>query len=57
MEQTPEKLIEAARQAQNAYQREYRSRNREKVREWNHSYWVRRAAKLAEEERREQRGE
>lgn len=53
-QQNPEKMTEEARQAQNAYQRAYRSRNREKVREWNHSYWARRAVKLAEERKRQE---
>lgn len=46
-QQNPEKLIEAARQAQNAYQREYRRRNREKVKRWNEQYWARRANRKA----------
>ena len=47
MEQNPEKLIEAARQAQNAYQRTYRRQHPEKVKKWNVEYWARRANREA----------
>lgn len=42
-QKNPERLSEAARQARNAYQREYRRRNKERVRGWNDAYWARRA--------------
>ena len=47
-QQNPEKLIEAARKAQNAYQRTYRRQHPEKVKKWNASYWARRAIREAE---------
>ena len=34
---------EAARQARNAYAREWRARNPDKVRQYNKSYWERKA--------------
>lgn len=41
-------MDEAAREALNAYQREYRKAHPEKVRQWKENYWKRRAAKIAE---------
>ena len=41
-------MDEKAREAQRAYMREWRRRNKDKVRESNRRYWVRRAQKIAE---------
>ncbi len=41
---------EAARQARNAYAREWRARNPDKVRQYNSTYWARKAAKANGEE-------
>lgn len=38
-------LQEKARQARNKYMRQYRMRNKEKIREINRRYWERRALK------------
>lgn len=35
---------EAARQARNAYARQWRANNRDKVRQYNADYWARKAA-------------
>lgn len=35
---------EAARQARNAYYREWRAKNRDKVKRYNADYWARKAA-------------
>ena len=40
---------EAGRQARNAYAREWRAKNRDKVRQYNESYWARKAARDGEE--------
>lgn len=40
---------EAARQARNAYARAWRAKNRDKVRQYNESYWTRKAAQNGEE--------
>ena len=40
---------EAARQARNAYAREWRAKNRDKVRQYNADYWARKAASNGEE--------
>ena len=40
---------EAARQARNAYAREWRAKNRDKVRQYNETYWARKAAQNGEE--------
>ena len=37
-------LSESARQARAAYMREWKQRNREKVREYNRKFWERKAA-------------
>ena len=42
---------EQARQARNKYAREWRARNRDKVKACNERYWARKAAKAAEQER------
>ena len=39
---------EAARQAKNEYQREWRSKNREKVRQYNQNYWEKKALQSEE---------
>lgn len=43
------KLKELARQERNRYSREWRARNKDKVREANRRYWEKRAAKQATE--------
>jgi len=40
---------EAGRQARNAYAREWRAKNRDKVRQYNETYWARKAAHDGEE--------
>lgn len=40
-------MDEKAKEARRAYMREWRSRNKDKVREANRRYWERRAEKLA----------
>lgn len=42
-------MDEKAREAQRAYMREWRRRNREKVAANNRRYWERRAQKMAEQ--------
>ena len=39
---------EMARAAINRYNREWRSKNRERVREYNHRYWIKRALREKE---------
>ena len=39
------------------YYKEYRARNRDKVKEWNIRYWERRAQKEQGEEREQEHGE
>ena len=41
---------EKARQARNQYAREWRARNRDKVKASNERYWARKAVKSAEQE-------
>ena len=40
---------EAGRQARNAYNRAWRAKNRDKVRQYNETYWARKAAHDGEE--------
>ena len=40
---------EAGRQARNAYAREWRAKNPDKVRKYNNDYWARKAASNGEE--------
>ena len=40
---------EAGRLARNAYAREWRAKNRDKVRQYNETYWERKAASNGEE--------
>lgn len=40
---------EAARQVRNAYYRQWRANNRDKVKRYNADYWARKAAKNGEE--------
>lgn len=47
---TDAELKELARQEQNKYHREWRAKNRDKVKATNERYWQRRAARLAEQE-------
>ena len=48
---------DAAAEARRAYYKEYRARNRDKVKEWNIRYWERRAQKEQGEEREQEHGE
>lgn len=41
-------MDEKAREAQRAYMREWRRKNKDKVRESNRRYWMRRAQRTAE---------
>ncbi len=48
---TPEQvqeLEELAKAARRNYDREYRAANKDKVRQWNHNYWIRRGKELRE---------
>lgn len=47
---------EAGRQARNAYAREWRRNNRDKVRQYNQDYWARKAARNNGEEVTTERG-
>ena len=46
-------LTEKARLARNAYQREYRAKNKGKIKEINARYWERKAAQEAKSEQTE----
>ena len=50
---TANEVRELARQERNRYSREWRAKNKDRVRETNRKYWERRAAKLAASERGE----
>ena len=43
-------MTEAAREARNAYRRKWYSRNRDKQREYNKTYWEKKAAAQATQE-------
>lgn len=47
---TAEKQSDAIREARNQYYRDYRAKNRDKIKEINSRYWARRAAKAKEDE-------
>ena len=47
---------EAGRQARNAYARQWRANNRDKVRQYNADYWARKAARDNGEEITTERG-
>ena len=47
---------EAGRQARNAYAREWRAKNRDKVRQYNADYWARKAARDTGDEITTERG-
>lgn len=51
-----QKAAEEARKARNEYAREWRAMNREKVQQYNASYWMRRAAKQNGQTATEERG-
>ena len=42
-------MVEEARKLQNAYNREWRAKNKDKVKQYNAAYWERRVAKIAAE--------
>lgn len=42
-----EEELEAAREANRAYQREYNRAHPEKKREWNRNYWIKKAQRNA----------
>ena len=46
---TPEELERAAKEAQRKYNKEWQQNNRDKVREYHHRYWLKKAAQLLEE--------
>lgn len=46
-------MDEKAREAQRAYMKEWRRKNRDKVRESNRRYWARKAEKMQQREERE----
>ena len=48
---------DAALEARRAYYKEYRARNRDKVRKWNIRYWERRVQKEQGKEREQEHGE
>ena len=41
-------IVYQARAARNAYARAWRARNRDKVKQYNQNYWIKKAAKNAE---------
>lgn len=41
-------LENQAREARNAYAREWRARNRDRIKQYNQNYWTRKAAKNGE---------
>lgn len=43
-----QKAAEEARKARNQYAREWRAKNRDKVRQYNQNYWVKKAANNGE---------
>lgn len=45
------KAMDAAKQARNAYAREWRAKNRDKVRQYNENYWARKAERQTEQKR------
>ena len=45
------KAFDAAKQARNAYAREWRAKNRDKVRQYNANYWTRKAERQTEQKR------
>lgn len=51
MDLTGTDLQEKARQLRNAYMREYRKRNPEKIKEINKRYWIKRASLLDKAEK------
>lgn len=48
---TPEEKAEMARQRRNAYTREWRARNKDRVKEWNAEYWAKFKQQLNERDR------
>lgn len=42
-------LGKAAKEARNAYYRQYRAANKDKIREYNQRYWERKAQQMLEE--------
>jgi hypothetical protein len=47
IELTKEQQKEAAIEARRAYQREWRRRNRDKVRQYNETFWLKKGKELA----------
>jgi hypothetical protein len=47
IELTEEQQKKAAIEAKRAYQREWRKRNKDKVREYNERFWIKKGAELA----------
>lgn len=48
-------LSDEAREARNAYRREWYAKNKDKAREQQERYWTRKAAELAEEKKKSDR--
>jgi hypothetical protein len=48
--------LTAAREARRLYLREWRTRNPEKVKAYNHKYWIRRSKKASEVKLNEKNG-
>lgn len=46
---TAQQEAEAIKAAQREYSREYRARNRDKVKQWNKNFWLKRAQRAAQE--------
>jgi hypothetical protein len=47
IELTEEQQKKAAIEARRAYQREWRKRNKDKIREYNDRFWIKKGAELA----------
>jgi hypothetical protein len=47
IELTKEQQERAAKEARKAYQREWRRRNRDKVRQYNETFWLKKGKELA----------
>jgi hypothetical protein len=46
---TEQELMDMARQERNRHLREWRANNKDKVKEYNERYWIKKAEKLAAE--------
>ena len=50
-------VLEKAKQCRREYQREYRRRNADRVRQWNADYWIRRSQRASAEPDSDERNE